>query len=93
MLMGIVLDGVAEVVNLQAGDIEDTPDFGQREATPFLLGAVASLREEYRRTILWNRPKKIALTCTTLVVLTMFLGGIAIYEIRRPPRSRPWWTR
>ena len=38
MLMGIVVDGVAEVLNLTAGDIEDTPDFGQGVATPYLLG-------------------------------------------------------
>jgi purine-binding chemotaxis protein CheW len=38
MLMGIVVDGVAEVLNLAAGDIEDTPDFGQGLATTYLLG-------------------------------------------------------
>ena len=38
MLMGIVVDGVAEVLNLIAGDIEDTPDFGDGTATPYLLG-------------------------------------------------------
>ncbi|HSW51569.1 MAG TPA: chemotaxis protein CheW [Bryobacteraceae bacterium] len=38
MLMGIVVDGVAEVLNLTASDIEDTPDFGQGVATPYLLG-------------------------------------------------------
>jgi len=38
MLMGIVVDGVAEVLNLVSGDIEDTPDFGQGVATPYLLG-------------------------------------------------------
>ncbi len=37
-LMGIVVDGVAEVLNLMAADIEDTPDFGQGVATPYLLG-------------------------------------------------------
>ena len=38
MLMGIVVDGVAEVLNLAAADIEDTPDFGEGTATPYLLG-------------------------------------------------------
>jgi purine-binding chemotaxis protein CheW len=38
MLMGIVVDGVAEVLNLAATDIEDTPDFGDGTATPYLLG-------------------------------------------------------
>jgi len=36
--MGIVVDGVAEVLNLTAADIEDTPDFGDGAATPYLLG-------------------------------------------------------
>jgi purine-binding chemotaxis protein CheW len=38
MLMGIVVDGVAEVLNLSASEIEDTPDFGDGVATPYLLG-------------------------------------------------------
>ncbi len=38
MLMGIVVDCVAEVLNLAAAEIEDTPDFGDGTATPCLLG-------------------------------------------------------
>ncbi len=38
MLMGVVVDGVSEVLNLTAGDIEDTPDFGRGVVTPYLLG-------------------------------------------------------
>jgi purine-binding chemotaxis protein CheW len=38
MLMGIIVDSVSEVLNLTAADIEDTPDFGDGAATPFLLG-------------------------------------------------------
>lgn len=38
MLMGTVVDGVSEVLNLAAGEIEDTPDFGQGVVTPYLLG-------------------------------------------------------
>jgi purine-binding chemotaxis protein CheW len=38
MLMGIVVDGVAEVLNIAVADIEDTPDFGDGTATPYLLG-------------------------------------------------------
>ena len=38
LLMGIVVDGVTEVLNLVAADIENTPDFGQGVATQFLLG-------------------------------------------------------
>ncbi|HWB97296.1 MAG TPA: chemotaxis protein CheW [Bryobacteraceae bacterium] len=38
MPMGIVVDEVSEVLNLAAGDIEDTPDFGQGVVTPYLCG-------------------------------------------------------
>jgi len=38
MLMGIVVDGVSEVLNLATADIEDTPDFGDGVATPYILG-------------------------------------------------------
>jgi purine-binding chemotaxis protein CheW len=38
LLMGIVVDGVAEVLNLAVADIEDTPDFGDGTTTPYLLG-------------------------------------------------------
>lgn len=38
MLMGVVVDGVSEVLNLTTSDIEDTPDFGRGVATPYLLG-------------------------------------------------------
>ena len=37
-LVGIVVDGVAEVLHLAAADIEDTPDFGQGGETSYLLG-------------------------------------------------------
>jgi purine-binding chemotaxis protein CheW len=36
--MGVVVDGVAEVISLTAADIEDTPDFCDGTATPYLLG-------------------------------------------------------
>lgn len=38
LMMGIVVDSVAEVLNIAAADIEDTPNFGQGVATPYLLG-------------------------------------------------------
>jgi purine-binding chemotaxis protein CheW len=38
VLTGIIVDGVAEVLNVTAGDIEETPDFGNGVATPYLLG-------------------------------------------------------
>jgi purine-binding chemotaxis protein CheW len=38
ILMGIVVDGVSEVVNLTGSEIEDTPDFGEQIAGQYLLG-------------------------------------------------------
>src|SRR4051795_4648328 len=38
ILMGIVVDGVSEVLNLTAAEIEDTPDFGEASAGQYLLG-------------------------------------------------------
>jgi purine-binding chemotaxis protein CheW len=37
-LMGVIVDGVEEVLTLSAADIEDTPDFGSGVARPYLLG-------------------------------------------------------
>ena len=38
ILMGVVVDGVSEVVTLSESDIEDTPDFGQDVTAGYLLG-------------------------------------------------------
>lgn len=38
ILIGAVVDGVSEVLNLSASDIEDTPDFGGDVKTSALLG-------------------------------------------------------
>ena len=38
MLAGVIVDAVSEVLNLQAADIEDTPNFGAGVALPYLLG-------------------------------------------------------
>ncbi len=38
LLIGIIVDGVSEVLTLQASDIEDTPDFGSGVTTPYILG-------------------------------------------------------
>ena len=38
ILMGIVVDGVSEVLNLTGPEIEDTPDFGEAIAGGYLLG-------------------------------------------------------
>lgn len=36
--MGLVVDDVEEVVNIAAGDIEETPDFGTQLDTDYILG-------------------------------------------------------
>ena len=36
--MGLVVDGVEEVVNIAAADIEETPDFGGQVSTEYILG-------------------------------------------------------
>jgi purine-binding chemotaxis protein CheW len=38
LLMGIVVDGVSEVLNLSGQEIEDTPDFGEDIGGDYLLG-------------------------------------------------------
>ncbi len=38
LMIGIIVDGVAEVLTLNAADIEDTPDFGPGVVTPYLRG-------------------------------------------------------
>ena len=38
LLMGIIVDGVSEVLTLCANDIEDTPDFSPGARTPYILG-------------------------------------------------------
>lgn len=38
VLMGIVVDGVSEVLNLTGPEIENTPDFGEDVAGQYLLG-------------------------------------------------------
>jgi len=38
VFIGIIVDGVSEVLNLMAGEIEDTPDFGEEVTGRYLLG-------------------------------------------------------
>ncbi len=42
VLTGVVVDGVAEVLNVAAAEIEDTPDFGEQTDTGYLLGMAKS---------------------------------------------------
>jgi purine-binding chemotaxis protein CheW len=36
--MGLIVDGVEEVINIAAGDIEETPDFGSQMTSDYILG-------------------------------------------------------
>jgi purine-binding chemotaxis protein CheW len=38
LVIGMIVDGVVEVLTLAASDIEDTPDFGPGVVTPYLKG-------------------------------------------------------
>lgn len=38
VLMGIVVDGVAEVVQVAGTDVEDTPSFGKEVEVPYVMG-------------------------------------------------------
>lgn len=38
VLMGVIVDGVSEVLNLTAAEIENTPDFGDEAVGRYLLG-------------------------------------------------------
>jgi len=38
LMMGIIVDGVSEVLNLQEAEIEDTPEFGGGADVPYILG-------------------------------------------------------
>jgi len=37
-MIGLIVDGVCEVLNLNGAEIEDAPDFGEGIETPFVLG-------------------------------------------------------
>ena len=45
ILMGILVDGVSEVLNLSETEIEDTPDFGEDIATQYLLGMAKAIAD------------------------------------------------
>jgi len=42
ILLGILVDSVSEVLNIKGGDIEDTPNFGTRLDTGYILGMAKS---------------------------------------------------
>jgi len=37
-MLGIVVDSVSEVLNVSGGDIDDSPEFGDRVTTSYMLG-------------------------------------------------------
>jgi purine-binding chemotaxis protein CheW len=45
--MGLIVDGVSEVLSISAGDIEHTPDFGSASSRPYLLG-MAKIRDKVK---------------------------------------------
>ena len=42
LLIGIIVDAVSEVLNIKANDIEDTPQFGAKLNTEYILGMAKS---------------------------------------------------
>ena len=36
--MGLIVDGVEEVINIAEGDIEETPNFGGQIGTDYIIG-------------------------------------------------------
>jgi len=42
MLLGVIVDEVAEVVDIPEADIVDAPDFGRGATTPYVLGMAKS---------------------------------------------------
>jgi purine-binding chemotaxis protein CheW len=45
--MGVIVDQVNEVLNLQESDIQQTPDFGTGVETPYILG-MAKVKDKVR---------------------------------------------
>jgi purine-binding chemotaxis protein CheW len=38
VMLGVIVDAVSEVLNIAAGEIDQTPDFGERVETTYMLG-------------------------------------------------------
>jgi len=47
ILIGMIVDGVVEVLSLMAGDIEDTPDFGPGVVLPYIKG-MAKIKDKVK---------------------------------------------
>ncbi|MFO1477537.1 MAG: chemotaxis protein CheW [Verrucomicrobiota bacterium] len=52
--MGLIVDGVEEVINIAAGDIEETPDFGSQITTDYILG-MAKVKGEVKTLLKIDR--------------------------------------
>ena len=68
-LMGLIVDGVEEVVNLCASDIEPTPDFGAALDTDYILGmakikGLVKTLLDIDRVVTAVNPDEIQLTAT-----------------------------
>jgi purine-binding chemotaxis protein CheW len=53
-MIGIIVDGVSEVLTLQASEIEDTPDAGNRVEAPYILGR-AKIKNKVKILLELNR--------------------------------------
>ncbi len=53
-MMGIIVDGVSEVLTLDASEIEDTPDFGNGVEAPYILGR-AKIKNKVKILLELNR--------------------------------------
>jgi len=62
--VGVVVDGVADVVDVYAGDIKPAPDLGARRATDYILGLVPAGE---RMTVLLNIDRLIGTEVAALV--------------------------
>jgi purine-binding chemotaxis protein CheW len=54
LMIGIIVDGVTEVLTLQANDIEDTPEFGSGVETGYILG-MAKIKNKVKILLDINR--------------------------------------
>ena len=53
-MIGIIVDGVSEVLTLEASEIEDTPDFGNGAEAPYILG-MAKIKNKVKILLELNR--------------------------------------
>ena len=71
LMMGVIVDGVSEVLNIQDGEIEDPPEFGAGTKVPFVLG-LAKVKGKVK--ILLDIDKALSLEDLTGMNLSAGLG-------------------